>query len=60
MITKVLKAEKLTVLKFIMDRGVIHPYDLVEFGYTDRSARVRLKRLKKEGPIINMTRGCWS
>lgn len=60
MITKVLKAEKLTVLKFIMDRGVIHPYDLVEFGYTDRSARVRLKRLKKEGLIINMTRGCWS
>ena len=35
-------------------------YDIEQkFGYTYNSARNRLKRLKKEGLIINMTRGCW-
>jgi len=58
--TKVIKANKLQVLEFIKERQLIWVYELVqEFGYTDRSARDRLYRLKKAGLVINMTRGCW-
>ncbi len=58
--TKVVKADKLTILQFIKQKRLIWVYELVEkFKYTDYSARGRLKRLKKEGLVINPTRGCW-
>lgn len=60
MTPKVIKANKLTILQFIKQKRLIWVYDLVEkFKYTDRSARQRLKRLKKQGLVINMTRGCY-
>jgi DeoR/GlpR family transcriptional regulator of sugar metabolism len=56
----VIKATKLQVLEFIKERQLVWVYELVqEFGYTDRSARIRLIRLKKDGLAINMTRGAW-
>jgi len=60
MTAKVIKANKLQVLEFIKSKRLVWVYELVqEFGYTDRSARKRLERLKKEGLAINMTRGAW-
>jgi len=60
MMAKVIKADKLAVLEFIMGKRLIWVYELVEkFKYTDKSARERLRRLKKQGLVINMTRGCW-
>jgi len=53
-------ATKLQVLEFIEGKGLVWVYEIEQkFGYTDHSARDRLRRLKKEGLVINMTRGCW-
>ena len=53
-------ASKLQVLKFIEERRIVWVYEIEQkFGYTDYSARNRLRRLKKEGLVINMTRGSW-
>ena len=53
-------ATKLQVLEFIAKRRLVWVYEIEqEFGYTIRSARDRLRRLKKAGLVINMTRGCW-
>jgi len=55
-----IRADKLTILEFIMKRSLVWPYELREkFGYSDESAYVTLSRLKKAGLIINMTKGCW-
>jgi len=60
MTAKVIKATKLQVLEFIEERRLVWVYEIEQkFGYTDRSARKRLERLKKDGLVINMTRGCW-
>ena len=54
------KASKLQVLEFIKERQLVWVYELVQkFGYTDHGARIRLNRLKKDGLVINMTKGCW-
>ena len=53
-------ARKLDTLKFIMKRGLIWRYELEEeFGYSHWSITKTLTRLKRQGLIINMTRGCW-
>lgn len=53
-------ATKLDVLEFIMKRGLVWAYELKEkFGYSPESVAVRLSRLKKQGLVINMTKGCW-
>ena len=60
MMVKIIKADKLTILQFIKQKRLIWVYDLVEkFKYTDKSARERLRRLKRQGLVINMTRGCY-
>lgn len=57
---KGIKAEKLDVLEFIMNRKDIYLYELEDkFNYSFWGAYNRLRRLKKEGLVINMTRGCW-
>lgn len=51
---------KLNILEFIMKKELVWAYELEdEFGYSPRSVAVRLSRLKKQGLIINMTKGCW-
>ncbi len=55
-----IKANKIDVLEFIKERGMIEPWELRDhFGYTDHSAADRLRRLKNQGLVINMTRGMW-
>jgi len=55
---KKILASKLDILEFIMRRKIIFPYELVEkFHYSERSFSRTLYRLKKEGLVINMTRG---
>jgi len=57
--TKVL-ASKLQVLEFMSERRIVWIYEIEQkFGYTYYSAKNRLRRLKKEGLVINMTRGSW-
>lgn len=54
------KASKLEVLEFIKRRRLVFIYQLVEeFGYTYRSAKCRLGRLKKQGLVISDSKGCW-
>lgn len=53
-------ASKLDILEFIMKRKVISPYELLEkFHYSENSLRKLLYRLKKEGLVLDMTRGSW-
>ncbi len=53
-------ATKRQVLEFIEGKGLVWVYEIEQkFGYTNHSARERLRRLKKEGLVINMTRGTW-
>jgi len=60
MSTKQIKAPKVDVLEFIMRRGVVQVYELQDkFHYSYWGAKNRLRRLKKEGLVINMTRGSW-
>ena len=54
------KATKLDVLEFIKKKGLIEIWQLRDkFNYSDESAYKRLQRLKKQGLVINMTRGSW-
>ena len=58
MMSKAIEANKLAVLEFMMGKRLIWVYELVEkFKYTDKNARERLRRLKKQGLVINMTQG---
>lgn len=60
MSTKQIKASKMDVLEFIMRRSVVQVYELQgKFRYSYWGAKNRLRRLKKEGLVINMTRGSW-
>ena len=53
-----IKATKLDVLEFIKKKGLIEIWQLRDkFNYSDESAYKRLQRLKKQGLVINMTRG---
>lgn len=53
-----IKAMKLDVLEFIKKKGLIEIWQLRDkFNYSDESAYKRLQRLKKQGLVINMTRG---
>jgi len=53
-----IKATKLDVLEFIKKKGLIEIWQLRDkFNYSDESAHKRLQRLKKQGLVINMTRG---
>ncbi len=55
-----IKATKLDVLEFIKKKGLIEIWQLRDkFNYSDESAYKRLQRLKKQGLVINMTRGSW-
>ncbi len=57
---KKILASKLDILEFIIKRKVISPYEIVErFHYSENSLSKLLYRLKKEGLVINMTRGSW-
>lgn len=55
-----IKARKIDVLRFVEEREIVTPYDLVNwFGYTYNSARCRLSQLKKDGYIESFLRGQW-
>lgn len=57
---KRIKARKKDILEFIRKRGMVWAYELAEkFGYSESYVPTLLKRLKKQGLIINMTPGCW-
>ena len=58
--TKKVLATKLDILEFIMRRKIISPYEIAEkFHYSEKSIPKLLHRLKKEGLVINMTKGSW-
>ena len=58
--TKQIKATKLDVLEFIMKRGVVQVYELQDkFNYSYWGAKNRLRHLKEQGLVVNMTRGSW-
>jgi Mn-dependent DtxR family transcriptional regulator len=60
MSAKKILALTIDILEFIMQRRIIWGYELIEkFGYSPESVDKTLRRLKKRGLIINMTRGCW-
>lgn len=53
------KARKQEVLQFIKKRGFVSRYELEErFGLAPEGVNVRLRRLKKAGLVINMTKNC--
>jgi uncharacterized membrane protein len=57
---KIIKATKLDILEFIRGRGMIEPWELRDhFGYSEKTVPKCLYRLKKQGLIIDMTKGMW-
>ena len=54
------RATKLEILEFFYLKGMVFIYLLVEeFGYSYKSAQVRLNRLRKQGLVSNGVRGMW-
>lgn len=52
--------KKIDMLEWIMKRRRVWPYELADhFGFTPGYVSVLLARLKRDGLITNMGRGCW-
>lgn len=55
-----MKATRLDILEWIAKRGMVWAIELTEhFNFTHHYVENLLWRLKKDGLVDNMTRGCW-